>query len=323
MKNKVAIYFVICLAVAICSCEPDVEIPGEDHVDEYSLVYMPQAEGGPKNYTLQINAEPEVFVLGASYGGLDYPSSDVLAHIEASPDLVNQYNSERNTHYVMLPEDAYALSDTEVLIKKGEVTSSTISLSVYTQGVSMQPFIDYMLPVQLTDVTEEYTINEDLQTTYFILRSEPNIDDYPQLDRSDWSVVSFSTEEPAEGSNGGLVSSAFDGQNNTFWHSQWNGGEAPPPHWFVIDMGSTQTLHGLSFLDRQSDNNGKPKDVEVEISMDGENWTPAGNFTLQNTQDLQNQFLTSGFNQEARYFKVTVTSSYNAAYTHLAEIYAF
>jgi hypothetical protein len=55
--------------------------------------------------------------------------------------------------------------------------------------------------------------------------------------------------------------------------------------------------------------------------VDNVSWEPAGSFTLQNTKDLQKQFL-SGF-RDARYFRVNILSSYNTTYTHLAELNAF
>ena len=82
-------------------------------------------------------------------------------------------------------------------------------------------------------------------------------------------------------------------------------------------------MHGMDFLGRQSTNNGKPKDVIVEISMDGTTWMPAATLVLQNSNVLQQMYFDEGFNQQAKYFKVTVTSAYFANYTHLAELYAY
>jgi hypothetical protein len=61
--------------------------------------------------------------------------------------------------------------------------------------------------------------------------------------------------------------------------------------------------------------------VLVQTSMDNITWTDAAAFTLANTKDLQPQFLAAF--REARYFKVIIQSSYNASYTHLAELNAF
>lgn len=289
---------------------------------EPNVIYMPLAEGGLKNYTMNISPEPEKFLFGAAYGGIGFPSNDVEVTFQVDPLLVEEYNAENGTTYPALPEEAFTLSGTNAKISVDDTLSSEIMLSVNSQ--IMEPFTEYMLPVKIKGVSDETAINEDLRVAYLIFKTEPNLEDYEQIDRAGWSVVDFSSEEPAEGANGGLVSSAFDGADNTFWHTQWNGGEAPPPHWFIIDMGSTQILHALTFLTRQSDNAGKPHEVQIETSLDGSEWSQAGEFTLENVNELQTRFLSEGFNKEARYLKVTVISSHqDANYTHLAEFYAY
>ncbi|UII19622.1 BT_3987 domain-containing protein [Fulvivirga ligni] len=315
MKNITA--YIIVASVLVFACDPDVDIPGNEKVDSYSKVYMAQAEGGARKYTYGISDKPEHLTLGATYGGMDYPSGDVMINIDIDDQLVADYNSANGTSYPILPHEAYEVSGNEVKILSGEVSSSLIDVTISTQEGDMIPFEEYMMAAQITNVSEGVTLNTDLQTAYFILKYEPLIP------RDAWQVVSLSTEEPAEGANGGLVSSTIDGNENTFWHSKWSGGEAPPPHWFILDMAEIYTLHGLSILTRQSDNSGKPKEIVVEISEDGDTWTEGGSYTLENTSDLQRVFFTTGFNKPARYFKVTVNSSYNAGYTHMAEIYAF
>jgi hypothetical protein len=325
MKKQVALVYTIItvLMIGMSSCKPDVEVPGQDKVNMYNRIYMPQAQGGVKSYTLSIKPEPDQFILGAAYGGMSYPSKDITVRIKADTSLIEKYNLERRTSYQVLPGNAYSFSDLNVTIPRGNSTSTSLKLSVHTALIA--PFTEYMLPVKIEVADGNVAVNEDLQVAYFILKTAPNLKDYEQIDRSTWSVVNFSSEEPAEAAwgNGGQVLHTFDAASSTFWHSKWNGGEATPPHWFIIDMGSSHIMHGLSFLTRQSDNAGKPNEVEIETSMNGVDWSVAGHFNLENTRSMQSQFLTSGFNKEARFFKVTVKSAYNAVYTHLAEIYAF
>lgn len=114
-----------------------------------------------------------------------------------------------------------------------------------------------------------------------MVQASLDFNDFPEYDRTAWSIFDFDTEEPAEGdANKGTAVAVLDGENTTFWSTQLTGGEAPMPHWLAVDMGSSQTVHGLSFVGRQSDNNGKPKDVFVFVSEDGVNWEEAGALVL-------------------------------------------
>lgn len=87
-------------------------------------------------------------------------------------------------------------------------------------------------------------------------------------------------------------------------------------------MGEEKELHGLALYGRQSGNPGKPKDVLISVSTDGNNWTEAAQVHLENTNDEQRFFLDTFIT--ARYFKMEVLTNYgDVQYTHLAEIYAF
>jgi hypothetical protein len=70
-------------------------------------------------------------------------------------------------------------------------------------------------------------------------------------------------------------------------------------------------------------NSGKPKDVTIEVSDDGQNWESAGNLVLEDVVTEQKVFLDTPF-KTARYLKFTITSSHgDQDYTHLAELNIF
>nr|MDA3891378.1 discoidin domain-containing protein [Salinivirgaceae bacterium] len=142
--------------------------------------------------------------------------------------------------------------------------------------------------------------------------------------RSRWQFVEASSEAPEEGeTNGGLGSHAIDGNSLSFWHSQWAGGEVAGPHYLIFDLGATVTLHGLSFIGRQSDNDGKPEEVVVSISNDyGQTWEDIDTLYLDNI-NAEKRFLLDDF-KECNYIKITINTQHGGVvYSHLAEIAAF
>lgn len=300
------------------ACDPGVEVPRQDLENKYALLYMPQAEGGPKRYALDIKGIPDEITFGTAYGGRSTVNEDIHVSLAVDPERVAAYNQEKGTTYVPLPAEAYTLDGVDVVIPRGKFSSTAIKAKIQTQA--LLPDKVYMLAVKIESTDSALPVNETLREALIIIDVN-----YPEFDRSHWTVVDLSSEEPKEATwgNGGQVIHTLDGKSSTFWHSKWDGGEAPPPHFFVIDMQDMHAVHGFSFLARQGNNDGKPKEVMVELSTDGSTWQHAETLTLANTTSLQEHFLTEGFNAEARYFRIKVLSSYFANYTHLAEIRAY
>lgn len=89
------------------------------------------------------------------------------------------------------------------------------------------------------------------------------------------TVVDFSSEQddPENIDDDYEADFAVDGDTETFWNNQYNpeaGGE--PPHFIVIDLGSSVTLTGFAYLPRQDGYNGVENgdlgDYEVYVGND-------------------------------------------------------
>jgi hypothetical protein len=100
------------------------------------------------------------------------------------------------------------------------------------------------------------------------------------IPHSGWSVVYVDSQETSCGNWGG--SNAIDGNNNTFWHTQFCGGTPSVPHEIQIDLGAFYTLSAFQYMPRQDGSAcGWIKEYEFYVSTDGVNWgTPVavGNF---------------------------------------------
>lgn len=323
MKVKLIVAATILTTSLYMSCSDKVTLPPQP-LSDYEKIYMPQAVNNPVKKVLNIVDTPQAVVYGANYGGQDYPVQDIQVDFLINPSQVDTFNLKNSTQYKILPAGCYSFTQTSAIIQKGTLSTAPLEIKVNTTGPNaFDVLTDYLLPVTIAVPKSEIKVNEELRTTYFLIRSQPNLNDYPDYSRALWTVAGFSSEEPAEAQwgNGGQAIHTLDDNSGTFWHSQWQGGSPGPPHFISINMGETKTLHGLWFVGRQSDNDGKPKDVRVQVSTDGTTWTDAGAFTLENTKAKQKQFL-SGF-KTAKYFKVIFNSSYDASYCHLAELGAF
>ncbi|MEO8616565.1 MAG: Ig-like domain-containing protein [Luteolibacter sp.] len=96
-----------------------------------------------------------------------------------------------------------------------------------------------------------------------------------------WTLLRVDSQETA----GYPATAAFDGDPNTFWHTQWTGGSTPPPHDLQINLGTVGNLNGFRYLPRQDNYSvGNIGQYEFYVSMDGVTWgSPVASGTFANT----------------------------------------
>lgn len=98
-----------------------------------------------------------------------------------------------------------------------------------------------------------------------------------------FSINYVSSELP----EGGPARNLLDGNPNTFWHTMRGVTVASFPHDVRINMGVERKLKGIVYQGAPM-KNGRVKDYEVYVSMDGENWgEPVARGTFANTADRQ------------------------------------
>ncbi|MBD8487819.1 discoidin domain-containing protein [Echinicola sp. CAU 1574] len=301
----------------LSSCEND-----ELEISPFAQIYMPQAIDKPSQHTLVMTDSAQALVFGAAYGSPDVLGKDMDIQFELAPEMVAGFNQENGTDYELMPEGSYELSGDQAFITAGEMQSESLKLWV-NPGKGFDFETKYLLPVTIKSVQSDLPVNEALRTTYFLVDANPPV--YEAFDRSQWNVYDVSSEEVSgEGENNGHAKHALDGDIETFWHTQWQGASPGLPHIITVDMGESKLVNGFSFIQRQNRGTGNVNELFIELSEDGENWTQVEIFpgNLPNDNNNNPVFLTSSSN--ARYFRVTITSTYgNTNFTHLAEIYGF
>ena len=69
------------------------------------------------------------------------------------------------------------------------------------------------------------------------------------ISRTGWTVTCDSAE------SGNPCTNAIDGNNNTFWHSEYSPTLVPLPHYIEIDMKTAQLIERVTLEPRQDGNN--------------------------------------------------------------------
>lgn len=239
----------------------------------------------------------------------------VKVNIEIDPTVTAPFQDPvaDSIQYALMPENYYEILLSELEIPAG-ITDTSFQVVIFPKQFDISQ-TGYVLPVSIS--TPSAVNLSSMHTAYIHIAKDP----FPPYSTNDWTVVNFSSqEETGEGSDNGRVYNAFDGNSSTFWHTQWDGAQPGPPHWFVIDMHQQHVLHGIMFLDRQGVGSpGRPKEVKVEASLDNSTWEIVKTFTLPDNNTWQNIKFTPP-TTSYRYLKVTISSMYgDTFYTNLAE----
>lgn len=147
------------------------------------------------------------------------------------------------------------------------------------------------------------------------------------IDKDNWTIHSFDTQEiNGEGPNNGKALHAIDGNDNTFWHTQWQNFTATFPHFIAIDMGEMHDIEGISFTTRFDSPNNKPKGYELFLSNDGIDWgvVQAGGDLVYDNPEGSGALTSISFGAvNARYFKLEFSSAYgDGNHSVISEIYA-
>lgn len=312
---------IMCMA-ALCGAAGCLTSCSEN---DTTTIYIPEARSlNIVNFDL---ADPMSQTFHVAVSGSDYvtnsgleATSDINVTLSVDPSKVEAYNSACGTNYEILPADCYILTQNAV-IPAGAACSDDLTVSIDARG-KIQPFDSYLLPVTISAAVGA-DINPQQSTLYYLLSGAEDVWNMPLADRSAWNVVEVSSEETSgEGSDNGHAIHAFDGRTDTFWHTQWKGGEPQPPHHIVVDMGQEVRMLGFQYVSRDH-NEGWPQEMTIETSLDGENWESAGTYSdLPAEGNAEFRSYLPGFKQ-ARYFRLTITAVYNGKWsTHVAEINA-
>lgn len=89
---------------------------------------------------------------------------------------------------------------------------------------------------------------------------------YKSIPKDNWKLISADSESKF---NKKLAINAFDGDANTWWHTQFQGKAPAHPHEIVIDLGKSYKLEGFRYLPRtDSGTNGMIKEYEFYAADD-------------------------------------------------------
>lgn len=143
------------------------------------------------------------------------------------------------------------------------------------------------------------------------------------IDRSGWSIASFSTEED-QVENNGRAQNLIDSQPTTYWSSKTSDGGAgtpnpPLPHEVVIDMKAPQGVRAVEVMRQQ--NNASVATVEIYLgdSQAGP-WRHAALLTFPSAAGTRRKVALFPEDRQGQYARVLVTGSHSGTLATIAEV---
>lgn len=140
----------------------------------------------------------------------------------------------------------------------------------------------------------------------------------PLIPQSSYTLVSVDSEETV-GENGAGVN-AFDGNENTLWHTAWKEEDPAHPHEIIWDLGKSYQVDRVTYLPRQNEVlNGTIKDYELYVSEENGLWGQAvKSGTFASDQSLKSMDFTA---TKARYVRLVALSEVaGQPWTSVAEL---
>ena len=107
----------------------------------------------------------------------------------------------------------------------------------------------------------------------------------PVVEKTEIAVEHY-TVSAGDAQDGEGPEMAIDGDSNTMWHTDWYAGDNHDNHWYIIELDSAYMVDGFNYLPRQVQTNGIITKYQIEVSLDGEEWTKVaeGDWALDATQ---------------------------------------
>jgi hypothetical protein len=107
------------------------------------------------------------------------------------------------------------------------------------------------------------------------------------------------------------AANAVDGDANTFWHTDWEKGDALPAR-LDLDLQTEVLLRGFNYTPRQDMDRGRIANYSVEVSADGQKWLPwVKTASFPNTTDRQSVIFDKPI--RARYLRLVALSDHGGA----------
>lgn len=157
-------------------------------------------------------------------------------------EAVDAYNASTGSNYTLLPESAYEVVTTNLLIAEGN-DQLTATVEVDREKVGLGNFV---LPLMLSDVSAPLFTGTDSLIFIPIQSAASRLE---VMDMWEATASTFNAANPP--------ANIIDGNMATYWHVVFkgqNGGRKDPDPWVMIDLKEPRTIYQVEIFPNQTAN---------------------------------------------------------------------
>ncbi|WP_300599289.1 DUF1735 domain-containing protein [Niabella sp.] len=166
--KKIVYFIMMLLLAAVVSC--DKYNSGISDAGVYKNVYMPRAAND--STVLAVTTDAAEYHLGYSayLGGTENATGDITVSFNVSEADAMAFNNRYGTNYPLLPPGNYALSNTSAVIRSGQRSTDSLTLTIKSDN-ALSLFKTYILPVGIKAVDGgQSNLAKTYTTTYYLVR---------------------------------------------------------------------------------------------------------------------------------------------------------
>ena len=144
--------------------------------------------------------------------------------------VLEDYNQEQGTNYLLLPEASYTISNGGVINMNPD--GGVLPLSVRREGLN---YGNYAIPIKLTGTSlGTVGVNPDNNSSILSVSYVPESSSLQEVALSE-NMISEYPDWTTTGWRDGEIRHLYDGDLDTYYHSNWDCG-LPLPHYFEIAL---------------------------------------------------------------------------------------
>lgn len=201
-----------------------------------------------------------------------------------------------------------------------------LDLPAGTQATITSP--QATIPAGQTSVLMEVKVTQMSQTETGFTMSITNVKGATAVDRTasiskygditapqGLTIADFSSqEETGETQPSGFAAAAVDGNESSYWHSQWKGSGSSLPQYIVVKVPDNIHVAAVDVIRRVSASNSDTKTAEIFLSEDNKSWDLQGTlkWSASTGADRAQHLRTAVFDhmQKGGYIKINVTEGF-------------
>lgn len=213
-------------------------------------------EYGHQSYSLPVSQLGHTAVLMVEDG-----EEDVVIRMPAAEDIFSvRVQTNMNLDHVLITDTANFVSVVSIEDIDGSATEKLVTFKL-NENIGRN--------VRYSTITFKSSDNYDRLASFVVVQQERV---YIEIQfRAD--MFSSNAQEPNEGPIGNLL----DNNPGSYFHSAWSY-SISDPHYFQVDL--DESLNGCLFWYQNRNNgNGKPVNVSIMVSADGETWNEMARIT--------------------------------------------